>query len=163
MSRRRGFLLVSVLLITLILLTLGLTFLGKKAIQYRRAGLYEQAAIARSLAESGLEDALAKLRRDLEFPPLSKDQEAFSYSETVKVGSDRIGSYQVTLDGARRFPPYQIWIITSQGESGGDATSPLAKRALRIEFDVSLQMRDDDSVVNPYYFKVINFEDLGGL
>lgn len=162
--------LVSVLLITLILITLGLAFLGKRAIQYRRAAAYEQAVRARALAESGLEDALTKLRRDLEFPPLSKDQSAFSYTEQVTLGAERIGSYRVTLDGRWRFPPYSIWVITSQGEVGGVATNPSAKRSYRAEFDVSKHQRNDptprsesQNPTNPYFFQVINFQDLGGL
>ena len=163
MTSRRGFMLVSVLLITMILLTLGLTFLGKRAIQYRRAALYEHAARARSLAESGLDEALAKLRRDIEFPPLSKDQSSFSYVEEIEVGGERLGSYRVTMDGSRRFVPYSVWVITSQGESGPDARNPAAIRTLRCEVDVYPNKRTQRSVPNPYFYDVINFEDLGGL
>lgn len=161
---RRGFLLVSVLLITMILLTLGLTFLGKRALQYRRASLAEQAAYARALAESGLDDALTKLRRDLEFPPLARDQAAFSYTEEVNADSgERLGAYRVTIDGNHRFPPYSVWVITSVGESGADPAKPLATRTLRLEFDLSAGLRGEPDKGNPNYYQVINFEDLGGL
>ena len=160
---RRGFLLVSVLLITMILLTLGLTFLGKRAIQYRRAALVEQASRARALAESGLDEALAKLRRDIEFPPLSKDQNVFSYAEEIEVEGERVGSYRVTLDGTRRFVPYAVWVITCQGEAGADARHPDAVRTLRIEVDIHPKKRTNKAVANPYYYDIINFEDLGGL
>lgn len=163
MTFRRGFLLVSVLLITMILLTLGLTFLGKRAIQYRRATLAEQAAYARALAESGLDDALTKLRRDLEFPPLARDQEALSYTEEVKVEGERVGAYRVTVDGTYRFPPYSVWVITSVGESGDKPGKPIATRTLRVEFDISAGLRGQPEVANPYYFSVINFQDMGGL
>lgn len=161
--RRRGFLLVTVLLITMILLTLGLTFLGKRSIQYRRATLYESAARARALAESGLEDALSKLRRDIEFPPLSKDQTAFSYVEEVRAGGERIGSYRVTLDGRKRYAPYAVWLITSQGEAGSDPANPLSIRTLRIEVDIHEKNRLDKTLSNPYYYDIINFQDMGGL
>lgn len=166
----RGFLLVSVLLITMILLSLGLTFLSKRSIQYRRAAFAEQAAMARALAESGMEDALTKFQRDLEFPPLSKDQNSFSYSEEVTVGGTYSGAYRVTLDGSRRFPPYSIWTINVQGESGPNPMRPVAARTLRAEFDVSRHARNDpgpfalnDPATNLFYYKIINFQDLGGL
>ena len=161
--RSRGFLLVSVLLITMILLTLGLTFLGKRAIQYRRAAMYESAARARALAESGLEDALCKLRRDIEFPPLSKDQEVFSYVEEIEVGGERIGAYRVILDGKKRFAPYAVWLVTSQGEAGSDAANPSSTRTLRAEVDVYAKDRTDKTLKNAFYYDVINFQDMGGL
>jgi Tfp pilus assembly protein PilX len=161
--RPRGFLLVSVLLITTLLLTLGLTFLGKRAIQYRRAAMYESAARARALAESGLEDALCKLRRDIEFPPLSKDQNVFSYVEEVEVAGDRIGAYRVTLDGSKRYAPYGVWLITSQGEAGGTPANPASVRTFRAEVDVYRLDRIDKTLNNAYYYDVINFQDMGGL
>lgn len=168
---RKGFLLVSVLLITAILLTLGMTFLGKRSLQYRRSALFESAAQARAFAESGLEDALIKFRWDLEYPPLSKDQHAFTYNDdfTASDGS-RIGGFKVTLDGSKRFPPYSIWVITSVGDVGEDPDKPVALRTLQLEFDVAKHYRTDhtihppsDGATNPFYYQVINFRDLGGL
>ena len=168
--RPRGFMLVSVLLITMLLLTLGMTFLGKRAIQYRRAALYEAGAQARAYAESGLEDALIKFRWDLEFPPLSKDQRAFTYTEDFVEDGNRLGGYKVTLGGNRRCAPYAIWLITSEGDVGEDPSKPKALRTLEIEFDVSKHLRGDldyhppsDGATNPYFYDVINFRDLGGL
>ena len=167
---RQGFMLVSVLLITVILMTLGMTFLGKRSLQYRRAALFEAAAQARAFAESGLEDALIKFRWDLEYPPLSKEQNAFTYNDDFTAGGTRIGGYKVTLDGAKRFAPYSIWIITSVGDAGDNPNSPVALRTLQLEFDVSKFLRTDhtihppsDPAGNPYYYDVINFRDLGGL
>ncbi len=160
--KEHGFLLVSVLLITIILFTVGLAFLGKRAIQYRRAATRERSAQAKALAESGLEDALAKLRRDLEFPPLSADQRTFSYSEVVRRGGVTVGSYSVTVDGTYRFPPFLIWVITTEGIIG-ESTSPQARRTLRAEFDISTHLRNNPSTHNPHYYKVIEFQDLGGL
>ncbi len=168
---KRAFLLVSVLLISVLLLTLGMTFMSRRALQYRRAGLWEAASQARSFAESGLEDALAKFRRDLEFPPLSKDQTAFTYSDDILDDSGtRLGGFKVTLDGSKRFAPYTIWIITSQGDTGEDPLDPLALRTLRIELDVSKHVRGDTAfyvpshaATNPFYYEVLDFRDLGGL
>lgn len=162
-KRGKGFLLASVLMITMILMTLGLTFLGKRAIQYRRVALIESAAQARALAESGLEDALSKLRRDIEFPPLSKDQNVFSYVEEVIVEGERVGAFRVTMDGSRRYVPVAVWLITVQGEVGEDPQNPVALRSLRAEIDISEDDRTDKTQRNPYYYNIINFQDLGGL
>lgn len=163
--RHRGFLLVSVLLITIILLTLGLAFLGKRAIQYRRVLHYEQAAQAKELAESGMNDVLLKLERDIDFPPIAVDQSAFSYTEEVNIGGQRVGTYRVTIDGAYRFRPYSIWILTSEGLVGPNPAKPLARRKFRAEFDLQPYSRltGDVTEKNPFYYTVIQFQDLGGL
>lgn len=168
--RQRAFLLVSVLLIAVLILTLGVTFMSRRALQYRRAALWEAASQARAFAESGLEDALAKFRRDLEFPPLSKDQQAFTYSDDILDGPTRLGGFKVTLDGSKRFPPYKIWIVTSQGDTGDDPRNPMALRTLQLEIDVSKHQRGDSAfytpshaATNPFYYKVLDFRDLGGL
>lgn len=157
-------------MISMILLCLGLTFLGKRAIQYRRAAYAEKAALARCLAESGLDDAFTKFRRDIEFPPLSRDQKTFSYSEEMTVDGEPIGSYRVTLDGSRRLRPHCIWVITVQGVAGADPFKPDATRILRAEIDVEKHGRSDTSVhdyaeepTNTNFYHIINFEDLGGL
>lgn len=161
--KQRGFLLVSVLLISIILLVLGMTFLGKRTIQYRRATLFEEAARARALADAGLEDCLAKLRRDLEFPPLSKDQTVFSYAEEVVVGGTRVGRFRVVMDGTRRFAPFGIWLITSHGEAGSDPQNPTSVRTYRAEVDIYPHDRSNKAAGNPYYYDIINFQDMGGL
>ena len=159
-SRPRGFLLVSVLLITVLLLIMGLAFLGKRAVQYRRAALAETAAQARALAASGLEDALAKFSTDLEFPPLSADQDVMTYTEEVSVGGRDVGSYTVTIDGTHRTSPHSVWVISSRGEVGRPA---VAARILKMEIDFSSKRRDDPTVDNPDYYHVVNFQDEGSL
>lgn len=155
MKLRRGFLLVSALLITLILLTLGLTFLGKRSVQYRRVAAAEASAQARALAESGLEDALLKLRRDLEFPPVRQDQSSFTYTEEVNFDSQRLGGYQVTIDASFRQHPFRILTIRATGMAGPDPNQPTAKRTIEAEFDVHTQRET--------YYHLINYQDLGGL
>jgi hypothetical protein len=180
MRKRDGFLLISVLLITILLLTLGLTFLSQRSLQYRRAVLFENATQARAFAESGLDDALTKFRWDLEFPPLAKDQDSFTYTEEIVADGARVGGYRVTLEGRKRFPPHCIWIIRSVGEAGSNPTRPVAQRTLQLELDVAPRLRDDTTTTlyeifrthpdapntppnNPNYFRVIHFQDLGGL
>lgn len=159
-GHRRGFLLVSVLLITVLLLIMGLAFLGKRAMQYRRAALAETAAQARALAASGLEDTLAKFSTDLEFPPLSNDQDVMTYTEEVSVGGRDVGSYTVTIDGTHRNPPYSVWVVTSRGEVGRPV---VATRILKMEVDLSSKRRDAPTSDNPDYYRVVNFQDEGSL
>ncbi|MFA5504440.1 MAG: hypothetical protein WC314_15345 [Vulcanimicrobiota bacterium] len=167
--RRRGFLLVLSLLIVILLLVLGLSFLGKRAAQYQRVGGALEAAQSRVLAQAGIQDALAKIERDISFPQISIDQEFMSYTEEVLKGSTRLGTYTVTIDGRYRLAPYFILIVTSVGESGSDAQSATTRRAFRAEIDISVNEREDHALdgdlddPNPYYRKVINFYDLGGL
>ncbi|MCA9791563.1 MAG: hypothetical protein KC910_07195 [Candidatus Eremiobacteraeota bacterium] len=159
---KRGFLLVTVLLLCVVLLILGLTFLGKRAVQYRRASLAERSLTARGLAEAGMADALLKLQRDLHFPPINVDQSVFSYSEEMTENGRRVGSYTVTIDSTYRNPPFSILILYSEGQVGQDPNRPVAQRRFRAEFDLSAQRRDDDTQPNPYYYQLINFQDLGG-
>jgi hypothetical protein len=153
-------------MLTILLFVLGLSFLGKRAAQYRRTGQAVLAAQAKALAEAGLEDVLLKLERDLLFPQLSIDQQGFTYSEELTDGGVRVGSYTITLDGRYREEPYLILIVTSLGEAGDDPARPTAQRAIAAEIDLSIIERIDDNGngvldPNPYYRKVINFNDLG--
>ena len=162
--RSRGFLLVSVLLISIVLITVGLAFLGKRAVQYRRAAMLEASAHSRALAEAGMEDAMIKFRRDLEFPQMSLDQSEFSYTESVKGIDDEIlGYYTVTIDGRFRDPPYLLLIVTSEERSGPDPTNPLATRTFRAEIDQDLFLPTVPLSLNPYFRAIRNFEDLGGI
>jgi len=161
--KRRGFLLVTVLLLMILMLTLGMTFLGKRSAQYRRASLVEQALVARSLAEAGMEDARLKLQRDLLFPQQSDDQTLFSYSEVMSVNGVRVGSYTVTIDNTYKAPPFLILVVRSMGQAGRDPSNPTATRRFRAEYDLSQQMRDNPSNPNAFYRQLIQFQDLGGL
>jgi Tfp pilus assembly protein PilX len=168
MRKKRGFLLILSLLIVLLLFVLGLSFLGKRATQYQRVSSAQEAAQSRALAQAGMEDAIMKLERDLLFPPLSEDQAVISYTEELVAGGARIGAYTVTIDGRYRSAPYLFLLVTAVGESGPDAGSANTRRTFTAEIDLSLLERydyDSDGDFddpNPYYRKVINFNDLGG-
>ncbi|MFA5504582.1 MAG: hypothetical protein WC314_13245 [Vulcanimicrobiota bacterium] len=162
--KKKGFLLVTVLLLTVVLITAGLAFLGKRAVQYRRAALLEASSQARALAEAGLEDAMIKFRRDLEFPPLSLDQSEFTYTESFQdADGDTLGYYTVTIDGSYRDPPYLFLIVSAEGRVGADPIKPLASRTLRVEIDLDLFAAGAPDTFNPYFRAVRNFEDLGGI
>jgi hypothetical protein len=73
----------------------------------------------------------------------------------------------VTFDGTYRHAPYQIWLLTCLGEAGADPARPEARRILKAEIDISRKERvdhgsdgdlDED---NPFYRRVLNFNDLG--
>lgn len=155
MRVRRGFLLISALLITVILLTLGLSFLGKRSTQYRRVAAVEASTQARELAESGLEDALLKFRRDIEFPPVRVDQTVFTYTEEVVIDSERLGGYQVSIDATYRQYPFRMLIIRSIGMAGPDPEHPTARRMIQAEFDID--------PTRETYYQLLNYQDLGGL
>lgn len=137
MKAPRGFMIVAALFLVLILLIMSLAFLSKKVLQYRGAVLLKHSALARALAEAGLEDARVKLERDLAFPPPGgEDQEVFSYTEDVYDGTTRLGSSTVTVDTTWETTPYAVIRITSRGIAG-PAEDPLAVRELVAELDVA--------------------------
>lgn len=165
--RSGGFLLVLCLMLTILLFVLGLSFLGKRAAQYRRVGQAALAAQAKSVCEAGVEDVLLKFQRDYSFPPMASDQTTFSYSEQIINGTERLGGYTVTIDGQYRAAPYLLYVITVVGEAGAQPANPSARRAMRLEIDCSpLERTDVDGDGEPdpnlSYRKVINFNDLGG-
>lgn len=151
--RRRGFALIASLLLCVILFALGTGLLSKQSAQYEAAQRLSRMAGARALAQAGLEDALAKLRRDPEFPPLtSEDQQEFSYTEELAPA----GSYHVDIQRALHLKPWRILRITSQGRVGN------ARYNLRGELDVSPKLRTDYvTTANPNLMKWIQIEDLG--
>lgn len=157
MKRRRGFALIASLLLCVILFALGTGLLSKQSAQYEAALRLTRMAGARALAQAGLEDALAKLRRDPEFPPLtSEDQQEFAYTEELSDGGNPLGSYHVRIQRALHLKPWRILRITSQGRVGN------ARYNLRGELDISPKLRTDYvSTNNPNLMKWIQIEDLG--
>ena len=73
MSRygQRGSTLVMALFISVLLLIVGLGFLGQREGQYQAAQEQVYFVRAKALADAGLQDALGKLAKDIEFPPIS--------------------------------------------------------------------------------------------
>jgi len=162
--RRSGFLLVAALLISIILLTMGMALLGTRVTQYKSALLVAPAAQARAIAEAGMEDAKIKLEKDLLFPPPGADEQtSFTYAEpfTDVDGTSVLGSYTVTVDIAKKNGPFFIYRLTSTSVVGS-AEKPTAMRTITAELDVSPRVRGG-SMTNPGYYKLINWQDLGGL
>lgn len=106
--------LVIVLLLLALFLTLGAALLSVRVGERRALVGSRQAAQARALARSGLEDARLKLGSDQNFPgPLEVGQTRFVYAESWPEGS-----YEVTLDYTYAAVPYEVLRVVSVGRSG---------------------------------------------
>jgi hypothetical protein len=189
---RRGFLLIMVLFISAILLTLGLGYLSGTMRNYQSAFSAVAGLQARALARAGLEDALQKLNKDRDFPPLPSSTsstlgqvaEPFSYSEDF-LDVDNVtplGYYQVQVDTRFQSGPYQWEInpnqliqITSTGYAGRTRSSTTAQASMRLTLDVhnpdqivvgpdiARIVQDPFPSSNPRLFHQVRFEDLSGL
>ncbi len=153
---RRGVILIVVLLLLVILLVLGMGFLTQQRHLHGAARRSHSAVLARALAEAGLEDARAKLEKDLDFPPSADpSQKVFSYSEQMtKLDGSSFGRYTVTIDHTK-VEQNGVIVLTSVGSLGGDDPT---QRVLYAELDVS-----GDPSSNARFFRFVHFEDRGGL
>ena len=163
---RRGFMLVTALLLCTIVLLLGMGFLGSRAGQYHSTVQAGLAARARSVARAGLEDARAKLQRDLHFPPHpSQAQTSYSYTEDfydLSTPPQYVGTYDVQVDSSKDVPNIRVLVINYRGQvraSGqGPAAPPLACHSYRACIDVTPSSYDQVR-----YFPLLRFDDLGAL
>ena len=156
-SPRRGSTLLVVLLILVVLLLLGMAFLTQQTHLYGAANQAQSAVAARAIAESGLEDARAKLEKDVDFPPQADpSQMIFTYSEILTDITDTnpVGQYTVTIDQSK-VEDNGIIMVTSVGRLSGDSQ---AQRVLYGEIDLS-----GDILTNPKFYRYVHFEDRGGL
>jgi hypothetical protein len=151
--KKRGILLIAVLLMITVLLIAGLGFLGRRSSQHSSAELTRLSVQARALAWVGLEQTMAKLEKDYDFPPRrALDQQEFAWTETVFDidGTTVIGTYTARIDLRYVEPPYSILRIEATGLLGA-ADSPQALRTLVAEVDL-----EGDRSTNPRYYKIIN-------
>ena len=153
-----GSTLVMALLLTTLLLTLGLGLLARKATRYSAARSAEVSGQALLLAQSGLEDTLLKLGKDISFPPPGhREQELFTYSEEVYTadGSSLVGSYRVDIDTSLAGKPSYVLQIWAHGVVGGSPKAEASRRDIYAELDLNPS--------SPTYFKLINYQDMGAL
>ncbi len=158
----RAFLLIVVVLLSLVLLILGLGFLGKRSAQYAGSRYGVETAQARGLALAGLEDARARLSKDLRFPPPGAvDQMSFTYTEILYDldATTAVGSCTVTVLSTHAPAPYRVLQVISIG-SVGPPDAPTARRRITAELDVSPTVRGGVAP-NPSYFQWINWTDDG--
>ena len=150
----RGFSLILCLLLGALILIAGAAMLTSQQEQYHWAELTRLGLQARALARAGLDDALIKLDKDVDFPPsTSLDQPRYTYTE--ELGD---GSYTVVLDASFREPPWQVLIVTSIGRVG-PTEAPRAVRVLRGQLDLARQDRSSPAQPNRSYFKLITLEE----
>jgi hypothetical protein len=151
----RGSTLVMALFVSVILLIVGLGFLGQREGQYRAAQEQLFSMRAKMLAEAGIQDALGKLAKDIEYPPIrANDQGVFSYSEDMLDSSgDLVGSFRVSIDTKYKNRPYEILLITSEGILG-DPTDPQARVTRDVEIDIAPLERKSGGGPNPNLFQL---------
>lgn len=156
--RRRGMLLVVALLVLGVALVAGMGLMTSQVSNYRGVKSVEDAAQALALAQSGLEDARLKLERDLDFPPKGDPgQTLFTYSEDVRIGSERIGSYRVSIDMAFHSSHYDMVRIVSTGLVG-PGSEPTAQRTLKVDLDTNSDVSRQTTNYLP-----VKIEDFAGL
>ena len=149
MKKSSGFLLVTVLFMTTLLLIAGMALLGKQAIDYPESRQASERAQARALAWAGLEDVMAKLEKDISFPPPGAvDQREFSWTETVSdLDGTAAGDYTVRLD-MRKAEAHQLIVVESTGWIGS-SSNPTAQVTLLAEID----LRSAELT----YYRIVNF------
>lgn len=156
---------VAALALFTILLALGLGLMSAQSSRMKAARAQGDALQAKALALAAWDDVRVKLGKDLFFPPATRGQNYFSYSEDVYDKDDEFyGSYTVIID--TRFQrlgrtgngttPSQVnvydgfYIITCVGKVGQRDEEPSAERSIRFEVDMKT-------------FEVIRVEDRGSL
>lgn len=137
MRTNRGAALLAALLLSTVLLLVGMGFLAQRRGEYAAALEHVRRSQAAALADSGLQDALGKLAKDVGFPPLrSDDQGSFVYLEEVfDAAGDSVGFFQVTIDVRYQFRPYRVLRITSRGMVG-DRKKPTSTVTRKAELDI---------------------------
>lgn len=171
--RRRGSILVTVLLLLSVLFVLGIGFMYKRLEQYRAAVRSAHAAQARALALAGLEQVRIRLDKDPLFPlPGASDQNEFGFSEEVLDGDgEPVGSFSVVVDSRYARQPYYLLVVTSTGQviSADPNGEALARRSLRVELDLAPDLVAGERAAaepvaysNSRYWEIVSVTDLGG-
>jgi len=168
--RRKGSVLIIVLLLLSILFIMGMAMLGIKATQARSSVLMKNSLIARQLALSGMEDARVKLCKDMNFPPRGSLRDfLFSYSEKLQYPGDSMpaGEYEVTIDTSWNEPANsadydQKILVISVGIVRDTAGSITARHRMSAFLDTSEILRGG-AAANPYLYQYIDWQDHGGL
>lgn len=156
---------IGALLLFSIILALGLGLLSSQTARMEAARAQMESVQAKSLALAAWADVRAKLGKDLFFPPNTRGQDYFSYSEDLEDEDGFFGTYTVMIDCRwERFSRDQgtaltdsfvdlhegIYLITCVGKVGERDAPPRSERVLYYEVDMTT-------------FKVIRAEDRGSL
>lgn len=164
MKRRGSSLVLSLLLIGLLMM-MGLAFLGQHGAGRQSSTRFAQSLQAKQLARAGLEEVRARLATDLNYPP---QPQAWSlpYTSTEDVldndGITLLGYHTVTVDASLMAAPYGVLRVTSVG-TVGDHQVALAVHTLYAEIDVYPRNRSNPAQVNPMLYRILSYQDWGGL
>jgi hypothetical protein len=154
LRRRRGVLLVLVLILIATMFVLAGGFLSMKTRERQAVMLSRDSFQAQQLAMSGLETVRVRLQNDYNFPPatMGPAQEVFKFSETVMSydGSLVLGNYQIFCDRRWVDPPYEVLRVTSIGQVGDKDGNPVRHKIIG-EFSLVTGQKGD----------LINLTDLG--
>lgn len=151
--RRRGFLLISVLLLLAMLLVLCGAYLRSQQHYYRAARSLAWKAAARQLALPGLEDVRVKLLKDRSFPPVDLTANRLTYTERVRDESGALlGTYRITLQSEHQEEPFQVLYVQSEGRLG-PPEQPVSTHTVTALCDTRLLRRDASNTPNPDLFR----------
>lgn len=152
--RRRGVLLVLVLILVATLFIMAAGFLSTKTRERQAARLTQDSFQAQQLAYSGLESVRVRLQNDFNFPPatMGPEQEVFKFTEVVRNYEDTkdVGLYQIFCDRRWVDPPFWLLRVTAVGQVG-DADGNPVRHKIIAEYSMEPGKKGD----------LLNLMDLG--
>lgn len=152
--KRRGYLVVSLLLLA-VMLVVSLGMLLRQPLSYHRAGRRVESLQARGLAEAGLEHMRVQLMNDWRTWRQGQP-EPMSFTEHVRdpVTGEVVGAYRVTLDRRWEKEIYRLLRVESEGLTGS-LVQPRARFVIEAVLDLSETDRAGGVAQNPDYFRFI--------
>lgn len=170
MKKKKGAVLIVVLILLMALFVMGMTILGMKSTQAKNSRMMMHSVISKYVAESGMEDARIKLQKDLDFPPIDGRQTtSFTYNEPLSFPGDNnsVGSYTVTVDVSRCNPDDpnydQTIIINSKGEIKDGFGKVVSTHLITGILDASITDRNGNGSLNPFLYQYIDWQDHGNI
>jgi hypothetical protein len=160
----RGALLIIALIMTMLLFGMGLAALSIASSKHKECIAIQNALVARSIAEAGMEDARVKCVKDIDFPPAGVAEETvFSYTEKLtdpENSSTVIGDYVVRIDSSRATTD-RLLTIASTGCIRGKNNALIASRTISGQLDISPNIRSAAADKNPDLYQYVNWTDHG--
>lgn len=153
-KRKRGVLLVLVLILVATMFILAAGFLSIKTRERQTLMQSRDSFQAQQLAYAGLETVRVRLQNDFNFPPATMGplQEVFKFTETVMNfdETEELGRYQIFCDRRWVDAPFEVLRVTAIGQVGDEDGNPVRHRII-AEFDMRVGQKGD----------MINLIDLG--
>lgn len=154
MGRRRGVLLLLVLILVATLFVMASGFLSTKTRERQAVNMSRASFQAQQIAFSGLETVRVRLQNDFNFPPATMGplQEVFKFTEVVQDfdNTKEIGRYQVFCDRRWVDSPYWILRVTVVGQVGDEDGNPVRHKMV-ADFSMAVGSKGD----------LLNLLDLG--